>query len=74
MNYLQKIFLKNINKQTYKSFYSTILKTKFRRAIQPGLTRYNYDEYDHQTGSMEVFLFKLVFKVVTQIKRRGADQ
>jgi hypothetical protein len=55
MNYLKKSFLKTTQKQTFKnSLYSTILKSKFRRSIQPGLTRYNYDEYDHQNGSMEV--------------------
>ena len=43
------------------SIYSLVFKSKFRRHGQPGLTRYNNDEYDHQNGNMDVckYLFKL---------------
>ena len=46
----------SIVKSTSTSIYSFVLKTKFRRSTQPGLTRYNYDEYDHQNGNMNVFI------------------
>jgi hypothetical protein len=41
------------------SIYSIVLKNKFRRLTQPGLTRYSYDEYDHQNGTMDVCLIFL---------------
>lgn len=44
------------------SIYSLVFKSKFRRHGQPGLTRYNNDEYDHQNGNMEVC------KIFCQIK------
>ena len=45
------------------SIYSLVFKSKFRRHGQPGLTRYNNDEYDHQNGNMEVC------KIFFQIKK-----
>jgi hypothetical protein len=55
MNYLAK---KNLLKfKISSSFYSLVLKTKFRRDTQPGLTRYGYDELDKQSGNMDVSNF-----------------
>ncbi len=58
MNVLRKSVFKTSNKLFTRNYlntiYSILTKGKFRRAIQPGLTRYNNDEYDHQSGSMNV--------------------
>ncbi len=34
--------------------YTFNFKQKFRRLTQDGLTRYNWDEFDRQNGSMQV--------------------
>lgn len=46
------------------SIYSIVLKNKFRRLTQPGLTRYSYDEYDHQNGTMEVCFLCLILIII----------
>jgi hypothetical protein len=38
----------------FKPFYQLSLKAKFRRDIQPGLTRYNWDQLDYDKQPAEV--------------------
>lgn len=38
-----------------KRFYQFTLKTKFRRDIQPGLTRLNWDQLDYDKQPAEVY-------------------
>jgi hypothetical protein len=57
MNVLRKQILKSSNKY---SLYSVLVKGKFRRSFQPGLSRYNTDEYDHQNGSMNVRKIQII--------------
>jgi hypothetical protein len=41
-------------KQKIKPFYQLILKNKYRRDTQPGLTRYNWDQLSYEHKPFEV--------------------
>ena len=51
-NYLFSSFTKNYR------IYSFIVKNKYRRDSQPGLTRYNWDQMSYNKESYEVYIFK----------------
>ena len=46
--------------QKTKPFYQFILKTKYRRDIQPGLTRYEWNQvsYDQQPYEVNILIFR----------------
>jgi hypothetical protein len=63
--------LKLLSRDTFNSIkrnnriYSIIIKNKYRRDIQPGYTRYNWDSMTYDKAPYEVLTFKIAIKTNT---------
>jgi hypothetical protein len=61
--------LKSFTKNTINSLkrnnkiYSIVTKNKYRRDIQPGYTRYNWDSMTYDKAPYEVLSYNIAFKI-----------
>ena len=69
MNNITKFCLKKnlFTKYSSNSFYKLITKNKFRRDIQPGLTRYNWDSLTNDKQPAQVNKNILIFSNQDQL-------
>lgn len=67
MNSLSKLYLRKTLTNNYststRSIYRFVLRNKYRRDTQPGLTRYNWDQLAYNQAPYEVNIFSYTIDV-----------